>query len=63
MNKLKGGVFGGRSDTAILGYDTVAYFIEGKPIKGGMRSNKPISEVTLPARPSVTQLHRVTSMI
>ena len=34
INTLKGGLFGGRSDTAILGYDTVAYFTEGKPVKG-----------------------------
>jgi YHS domain-containing protein len=34
INTLKGGVFGGRTDTAILGYDTVAYFTDGKPVKG-----------------------------
>ena len=34
INTLKAGLFGGRSDTAILGYDTVAYFTEGKPVKG-----------------------------
>lgn len=34
INTLKGGFFGGRTDTAILGYDTVAYFTEGKPVKG-----------------------------
>ncbi len=34
INTLKSGLFGGRSDTAILGYDTVAYFTEGKPVKG-----------------------------
>jgi YHS domain-containing protein len=34
INTLKGGLFGGRTDTAILGYDTVAYFTEGKPVKG-----------------------------
>ena len=33
-NTLKAGFFGGRSDTAILGYDPVAYFTEGKPVKG-----------------------------
>ena len=34
INTLKGGLLGGRSDTAILGYDTVAYFTDGKPVKG-----------------------------
>lgn len=34
VNTLKGGLFGGRGDTAILGYDTVAYFTVGKPVKG-----------------------------
>jgi YHS domain-containing protein len=34
INTLKAGLFGGRSDTAILGYDTVAYFADGKPVKG-----------------------------
>ncbi len=34
VNSLKAGVLGGRSDTAILGYDTVAYFTVGKPVKG-----------------------------
>ena len=34
VNNLKGSVLGGRGDTAILGYDTVAYFTEGMPIKG-----------------------------
>jgi YHS domain-containing protein len=34
VNTLKAGFFGGRSDTAILGYDTVAYFTVGKPVKG-----------------------------
>ena len=34
INTLTGGFFGGTSDTAILGYDTVAYFTEGKPVKG-----------------------------
>jgi YHS domain-containing protein len=34
INTLKGGLFGGRTDTAILGYDTVAYFTDGKPVKG-----------------------------
>jgi len=34
INTLKGGLFGGRGDTAILGYDTVAYFTDGKPVKG-----------------------------
>jgi len=34
VNTLKSGLFGGRSDTAILGYDTIAYFTDGKPAKG-----------------------------
>jgi YHS domain-containing protein len=34
INTLKAGLFGGRTDTAILGYDTVAYFTDGKPVKG-----------------------------
>lgn len=34
VNTLKTGLFGGRTDTAILGYDPVAYFTDGKPVKG-----------------------------
>jgi YHS domain-containing protein len=34
VNTLKGGFFGGRTDTAINGYDTVAYFTEAKPVAG-----------------------------
>jgi len=34
VNTLKPGLFGGRSDTAILGFDPVAYFTDGKPVKG-----------------------------
>jgi YHS domain-containing protein len=34
VNTLKAGLFGGSSDTAILGYDPVAYFTDGKPVKG-----------------------------
>ena len=34
INTLKNGLFGGRTDTAIIGYDTVAYFTDGKPVKG-----------------------------
>jgi YHS domain-containing protein len=34
VNTLTGGLFGGRGDTAILGYDSVAYFTDGKPVKG-----------------------------
>src|SRR3546814_6201847 len=34
VNTLKGGLFGGHSDTAILGYDTVAYFTLSKAVKG-----------------------------
>ena len=34
VNTLKTGFFGGRTDTAINGYDTVAYFTVGKPVKG-----------------------------
>ena len=34
INTLKNSLFGGRTDTAINGYDTVAYFTVGKPVKG-----------------------------
>lgn len=34
VNTLKNSFIGGRSDTAINGYDTVAYFTAGKPVKG-----------------------------
>jgi YHS domain-containing protein len=34
INTLKNGLFGGRTDTAINGYDTVAYFTVSKPVKG-----------------------------
>ena len=34
INTLKSGFFGGRSDTAINGYDTVAYHTVGKPVPG-----------------------------
>lgn len=34
VNTLKPGLFGGHTDSAILGYDTVAYFTDGKPVKG-----------------------------
>ena len=34
INTLKNSVFGGRTDTAINGYDPVAYFTVGKPAKG-----------------------------
>ena len=34
VNTLKNGLFGGRTDTAINGYDPVAYFTVGKPVKG-----------------------------
>jgi YHS domain-containing protein len=34
INTLKNSLFGGRTDTAINGYDTVAYFTLGKPVKG-----------------------------
>ena len=34
VNTLKNSLFGGRTDTAINGYDTVAYFTENKPVKG-----------------------------
>ena len=37
VNTLKTGAFGRRGDTAILGYDPVAYFTVGKPIKGQER--------------------------
>jgi hypothetical protein len=34
INTLRNSVFGGRSDTAINGYDTVAYLTAGKAVKG-----------------------------
>ena len=34
INTLKTGLFGGKTDTAINGYDTVAYFTVGKPVRG-----------------------------
>ena len=34
VNTLKAGLFGGRSELAILGYDPVAYFTDGKPVMG-----------------------------
>jgi YHS domain-containing protein len=34
INTLKNSVFGGRTDTAVNGYDTVAYFSVGKPVMG-----------------------------
>ena len=34
INTLKGGLFGGHGDVAILGFDPVAYFTDGKPVKG-----------------------------
>ena len=34
INTLKNSVFGGKTDTAINGYDTVAYFTQNKPVKG-----------------------------
>lgn len=37
VNTLKDSLFGGRTDTAINGYDPVAYFTEGKPVKGDDR--------------------------
>jgi YHS domain-containing protein len=34
INTLKNSVFGGRIDSAINGYDCVAYFTAGKPVMG-----------------------------
>lgn len=34
VNTLKGGLLGGRGDVAIQGYDPVAYFTDGRPVKG-----------------------------
>jgi YHS domain-containing protein len=34
INTLKNSLFGGRTDTAINGYDTVAYFTLRKPVPG-----------------------------
>jgi YHS domain-containing protein len=34
INTFTGGLLGGRGDTAILGHDPVAYFTEGRAVKG-----------------------------
>lgn len=34
INTLRNSLFGGRTDTAINGFDTVAYFTVGKPVRG-----------------------------
>jgi hypothetical protein len=34
INTLKNSFFGGRTEFAINGYDTVAYFTQNKPVKG-----------------------------
>ena len=34
INTLEGGLFGGSGGPAILGYDPVAYFTDGRPVKG-----------------------------
>ena len=34
INTLSGGFFSSDSDTAILGYDPVAYFLDGRPVEG-----------------------------
>jgi YHS domain-containing protein len=34
VNTLKNSLFGGKTDTAINGYDTVAYFTDNKAVKG-----------------------------
>lgn len=34
INTLRNSFFATRTDTAINGYDTVAYFTQGKPVKG-----------------------------
>ena len=34
INTLKNSILGGRTDTAINGYDSVAYFTLGKPVRG-----------------------------
>jgi YHS domain-containing protein len=34
INTLKDSLFGGKTDTAINGYDTVAYFTDNKAVKG-----------------------------
>ncbi|MCU0868312.1 MAG: YHS domain-containing protein [Burkholderiales bacterium] len=34
INTLKDSLFGGHQEFAILGYDTVAYFTDGKAVKG-----------------------------
>jgi YHS domain-containing protein len=37
VNTLRNSFFGSRTDTAINGYDTVAYFNAGRPVKGDER--------------------------
>ncbi len=34
INTLEAGFFGGRGEVAIRGFDTVAYFTDGKPVPG-----------------------------
>jgi hypothetical protein len=34
INTLRNSLFGGRTDTAINGFDTVAYFTASKPVRG-----------------------------
>lgn len=37
VNTLKNSFFGGRTDTAINGYDAVAYHLQNRPVKGDDR--------------------------
>lgn len=37
INTLKNSVFGGRTDTAINGYDAVGYHLQNRPVKGDDR--------------------------
>ncbi|MEI7444101.1 MAG: hypothetical protein WCK28_04350, partial [Burkholderiales bacterium] len=37
INTLKNSFFGGRTDTAINGYDAVAYHLQNRPVKGDDR--------------------------
>ena len=59
VNTLKNSFFGGRTDTAINGYDTVAYFTVGKPVQRqgqpGSRMDGREVEVRLAGAPGPVQ--------
>jgi len=59
INTLKNSILGGRTDTAINGYDTVAYFTVGKPVPG--RDNwVPRRPTWICSRPTPRNTHRST---